>query len=360
MNELPETALAEQPPAAFCFGWGQHYSHAHTLSSGKTNAAPYAGTNYHAAPLHWIASIAANPDSVPKEKAPWIIPSSYTGFDARTAQAQEQHGQFQMLCFDIDSGNLDLQFVNDQFTRAFGGYATIIYSTRSSTFDNKKWRVMVPLARPHTALEYKALLRAMNDVLEESCGITVDRALEKPSQLIYLPNKGDYYEFATLTGPALDVPPAHLQIAVANYQAELRQIKQQDDQSSILGPLPLYTDDGAMNVITALNHQTTLEAELLAYGCKQRGYKWLAPGSTSGQAGIIVHNSRRGPWEVCYCFHDSEPNMNGRICDPSEVRIARMLRDDEAKSRRHAIALLHKSVAAIVLHEDGNWYGEVL
>ena len=74
-----------------------------------------------------------------------------------------------------------------------GGACRLIYSTRSATPDDRRWRVLLPLAEPLAGADYADTQNALFDLLAER-GIETDRSLARPGQLVYLPNRGEHYE----------------------------------------------------------------------------------------------------------------------------------------------------------------------
>lgn len=128
------------------------------------------------------------PACVEKEKAPAFIPSGYCKFDARGFAVQREHGSYVCITGDIDSGNHDLVEVAD-LVEVFAGRGTafIVYSTAGATFENQKWRILIPLA---AAVPYQAwndlqwaLIRWMG-----SDDVELDTALAGSAQAVFLQN----------------------------------------------------------------------------------------------------------------------------------------------------------------------------
>ena len=143
---------AQPTLTAFCSGFGQSDTHAMTLGSGgedeRPNPHPSAGKPYGTITGVELVEMVRNPPSAPKDKARWFIPSTYAEHDARSHEAQRQHGAFFALAADIDSGNPSLDDVKDALSGAVGAVRSLIYSSRSATPENRKWRVLVPLVAP--------------------------------------------------------------------------------------------------------------------------------------------------------------------------------------------------------------------
>ena len=99
-----------QQPTLPCFptGQGQSDTHARTLNDGRQNPHLSAGKPYTTVTGKGIAKLVANPQSVPKERGQWFIPSTYADADARAHDAQREKGAFRWLTLDVDENDLDL------------------------------------------------------------------------------------------------------------------------------------------------------------------------------------------------------------------------------------------------------------
>lgn len=167
------------------------YGGYHTASPDAKQPRPYGWATY------WdILTLVKNPADVPKDKAPWVIPSSTGGEQARSHQFQHKNGIFHMLWADLDDvGILTALELSRMISDIFPpGTAHLIYSTKSATPENNKSRILIPLDPPAPGSDYVILQRIFNDKLE-AAGIQPDRATERAGQLCYLPNKGDHYDF---------------------------------------------------------------------------------------------------------------------------------------------------------------------
>ena len=199
-------------PVAFPTGWGQTDTHAITLSSGKPNQSPKAGTAYRTINFDDIARLAQKPQAVPKERAQWFLPSTYREFDARTHEVQGALGRFRLLVLDVDENDLDLEDIQQALEAVVGQAAYLIYATRSSTPGDRKWRALVYLDCELAGVHYVDTQNSFFELLEEmSQGVLIpDRRLAMPGQLVYLPNRGEIYEFVIKQDwPPLSLAPDH-------------------------------------------------------------------------------------------------------------------------------------------------------
>lgn len=130
----------------------------------------------------------ATPARSNKADAPAMIPSSYCHFDARSHEAQRQHGRYVALTGDIDTGNVLIEQVQAVVSEFVGNHvATLIYSSSGATDQNRKWRVIVPLEQPLPFDQWRDFQEAFFGFMETN-GIVMDWALSRAGQPVYLPN----------------------------------------------------------------------------------------------------------------------------------------------------------------------------
>lgn len=144
------------------------------------------GENYHTRRLSDLWG--RPPTARPKAMAPAFIPSNYSSFDARAHHVQREHGQFVALTGDIDKGNVPLDLIVAATRELFlSETAVFIYSTGSATPQDKRWRVIVPIAEPVPFARWNEAQEAFFDFMDAN-GIPMDRALLRAAQPVYLPN----------------------------------------------------------------------------------------------------------------------------------------------------------------------------
>jgi hypothetical protein len=134
-----------------------------------------------------IARMAASPQAKEKIDADFFIPSTYREHDGRSHDAQREHGAYRMLALDIDRGNPSLDDVLAAVEAVCGPVSLLAYSSSGASPENRKWRVLLPLAGVITGAEYEAAQTALFDLLHAH-GIHPDGALARCGQPIYLPN----------------------------------------------------------------------------------------------------------------------------------------------------------------------------
>lgn len=353
---IPANELARPQ---FCTGFGQYDTHAETLSSGKRNTAPTAGTDYQGITGKEIAKMAANPPSLPKGEAQWFIPSTYRASDGREHDVQRNSGEFWFLPLDVDCNDLSLKEIDEAVAGVCGDVGRIIYSSRSAKPDDRKWRALVPLKEPLSGDDYGDTVGAFNDMLTEaSVGLLIpDRAFERAGQLIYLPNKGEFYEHEINKGNRLDLTPDHPTIQrredTRRKRAEAERLArascERRRQKALADP------EGSASVIEAFNASTTVAAELERYGYEaaRGGRDWRSPNSTTGSYAVRDYGdfwislsgsdadqeigntspsgARIGDAFDLFCHYEHDGNNSAAIKDAAQA-----LQMDHASRRRNA------------------------
>jgi len=179
-NVLAFKPLIAQP--SFCSGFGKF----HTNHPDKTIRNPYLTITYDE-----IVNLAYTPPDKHKGEGQWVIPSRLKDELAREHAYQRENGFYGLLWADIDKGNPTLKQIQKVLHALHCGY--LIYSTKSATSANRKWRVIIPLADLITGQSFPYYQRMLNQLFVDA-NIQIDSTNEANGQLCYLPNKGEYYE----------------------------------------------------------------------------------------------------------------------------------------------------------------------
>ena len=128
----------------------------------------------------------------------------------------------QMLCrslltFDIDNSGMTLAAIQYELLMYFDS-AFVVYSTYSHSEDTPKLRVVVPLSREITPLQYRSLSLKVS---QELC-IPVDKCSFIPNQVMYMPSCPDLslaWSFSQ-SGSELDVEPHLTLVGSSGGQAD--------------------------------------------------------------------------------------------------------------------------------------------
>lgn len=273
----------------YCTGFGQSDTHAEILSDGRRNPHKSAGQAYCSVTGKEIVRMVEDPANVVKDRAQWFIPSNYCQSDARSHDAQLDRGCFWWLTLDIDENNLDLTDVVSAIEAVVGNARRVVYSSKSATPENKKWRALLPLSEPIFGKDFSDTQRAFFDLLEEASdgSLIPDRGLERPGQLVYLPNRGEHYQFDICRESriALDADHPIIKRREANRnalaEAEAEAQAERDRRAAQRGAQASGSD---VSPVDHFNSAHTVEQLLGHYGYKHLPGTddWQSPMQSSG------------------------------------------------------------------------------
>ncbi|WP_299945317.1 primase-helicase family protein [uncultured Ruegeria sp.] len=304
---MPEVADNQTP--AFATGNGQNDTHAVEIDdrqNGGTRLNPHsrAGQPYGQITGPGIASLAQNPAAQPKSDAPWFIPSTYCEHDARSHSAQKENGKFRVLPGDIDKGNKSLDEVGAALDAVIGpDVSRIIYSTSSATSDNQKWRYLLFLSDALDGVDYKDTQDALFALLRYQ-GIQCDQALNRPGQLIYLPNVPPekrnengtpaFYKHELHRGVLLNLDAASpiIQRREAIRADVVKAAEEAAEKRE--KTLAIATDSDGLQPISEFNKNHSIEEMLERYGYDRDGRSshWRSPNQTSGSYATKVFEGK--------------------------------------------------------------------
>jgi hypothetical protein len=234
-----------------------------------------------------IEAMAQDPPAREKSKAQWVIPSSLL---SRCHQEQRKNGKFYALWADIDETSST--FI-ETISQALCVIPDLIsYTTKSATPIKQKCRIIVPLKIPLPGHLYVIAQKILNDKLE-AVGIIPDRVSERPGQVCYLPNRGEFYQFHVDKdlGP-LDIRDWYPEIREERkrkLEAD-RQLQERRTQARLKAQQRI--DAGCLSPIQAFNEAYDLELVLESFGYIRKGSRWLSPLSSTGVPGVTVMDSK--------------------------------------------------------------------
>ena len=148
-----------------------------------------------------IETMLENPPSSDKTKAQWAI---FSTLESRTFAEQLEKGEFWALWADFDEQPKPLDEIEAIWREIAPNTVAWFYTSRSATAENPKSRMIVPLARPLDGATFTMAQACLNDAFE-SRGFIADRAAERPAQLCYLPNRGEFYDWRKTDGHVFDL-----------------------------------------------------------------------------------------------------------------------------------------------------------
>lgn len=166
-----------------CSGIGRF----HTAREGAANRKPYRSIS-----LREIIVMVRKPWRVRKENGLWVIPHdnlSSSGREKEVLALEDGETRWHFLWGDIDE-DAPISEVNNRIQQFDANY--IIYSSKSATPRHRKWRIILPLAKPVPCSVFCDLQEALNEFISE---LSPDSASERCNQILFLPNKGEYYDY---------------------------------------------------------------------------------------------------------------------------------------------------------------------
>lgn len=263
---------------AVCSGVGPFYS------LKPINGKPKADCYYDHITWETIVEMAKDPQTTAKEQSRWIIPSTYNRYDARSNEIQAEKGEFVFICLDIDSGGPSLDQLVNACDHVWGEDAELlVYSSKSSTPDLPKWRAMVRAESPIKGKNWETLYNGVVRFFK-ALGITIDASLARPLQLVYLPNKGEHYQYMHRPGGA--VSDVRIQ-KIYDWQSTLEaEIQQSEEAERAVRAERRANHDGDLTIDQF--NRMPIEPLLDRYGFKRRGKSWVSPYSASGSPAVKV------------------------------------------------------------------------
>lgn len=274
--------------------------------TGKQKPNPHisAGKPYDAISFNEIVELAKAPRKVEKRNAQWAIFSTYCDFDARVHSVQRERGEFWVLPVDLDKDAPNISGVASAIQKALGGIECLVYASRSATEAVPKWRVLVPLVEAVRGSDYAEIQRALFDLLEEQ-GLTCDRALERTGQLVFLPNKGDYYVCEHIQGERLNISDGAIWARVQANKTADEKAKSLSAQAMVKRRAKVWEDSADRTPTHWFNSHNSLVGLMLQYGYEQRGNSvhWRSPHQSSGSFATMVVDER---WVSLSCSDRDE------------------------------------------------------
>lgn len=231
-----------------------------------------------------ILSMVANPPTTRKQYAQWIIASTLL---SRSKSAQMEHGEFYLLVVDLDHNPPPINKVAETVALACRGSDFLIYTSRSATENCQKSHVLIPTVKL-TGYRWMLAQCELNDLFEKA-GITPDRKTEDANQIIYLPNRGEYYNYIHHQGPVFNPLKAWYPELLKKHQ-HIEAKKQARVKKSACRPVRLV--NRGHSIIDEFNATYTVEKLLIQAGYAQKGTCFRHPNSNTGNYSASVKNGK--------------------------------------------------------------------
>ncbi|MEX1663534.1 hypothetical protein AB4874_18245 [Thioclava sp. 15-R06ZXC-3] len=232
---------------------------------------------------------------LPKTSAQWLLPSVYP---SRKAADQVNFGSFAALMVDIDGGKAAFTDVAQAVLAATGGAVALVYSTKSATFSNPRWRVVIPLEWPISGADYADTALALYSLIREASAgrVQPDDAVARPGQISFIPNAPDGdprgEDYLAFAGEIGDNPDFALDLTDDHPIVRRRQIlcKQRHQEVEAAATQAKQRRKGGATLIDRFNARHSIADLLKAYGYDQGTdpsgrwptMHWRSPYQTSG------------------------------------------------------------------------------
>jgi hypothetical protein len=280
----------------FCSGFGRY----HTDNPDNPKARPFSTITYDE-----IVEKASMPPTVLKQSAQWFIPSVLL---SRSKSTQIKHGKFYSLVLDLDHNPPTINKIAEIVTLACRGCNFLIYTSRSATESCQKSHVLIPTIKL-TGYRWKLAQSVLNDQLEKA-GITPDRKTEDPNQIIYLPNRGQYYDFIHKKGTVFNPLKAWYPELLKKHQ-NIEAKKQARLKKAACRPARLINREHS--IIDEFNATYTVEELLIQAGYAQKKTSFRHPNSETGNYSASVKNNK------VFTLSSSDPLYSTHAHDPFNV-----------------------------------------
>jgi hypothetical protein len=269
-----------QADIKLCSGFGQYHSNERKAQNPK----PYSGIT-----MAEIIDRVKNPPSVVKDSNEWVI---FSTLMSRSFAAQERDGEFWAQWTDFDVDPRAIPEIAAFWIEYAPGCSALFFSTASAKPDRQKSRMIVPLNKPLSGSQWILAQQCLNDALE-SAGFIPDRAAERPAQLCYLPNQGEFYEWQIIDGKPFD-PMQHFaeQIAAKRLALDEENRAAEARQKAAEANRRAFVASGGTSAIDAFNACHSIDDVLIKAGYAKQGSHYLHPQSETGSYSASVKNGR--------------------------------------------------------------------
>ena len=177
-----------------------------------------------------------------------------------------------------------------------------LYASNSATENRQKCRILVPLDKPLCGGDWMLCQEVLNAMLL-SAGIVPDDANLSCNQVMYLPNRGKFYQaFSERNSDYFDPMMAWAkEIAECRQALAARAADVARRKAEALERRKERRYTGSQSVIAAFNEAYLVEEILLQHGYEQHGDRFRHPDSESGSFSASVRDGR------VHSFSSSDP-----------------------------------------------------
>ena len=149
-----------------------------------------------------LATMISRPKNVAKDEAPLFNLTKFTGTSRDKINNPPISTNFVIL--DFDNG-----YTYKEFEKKYDKYSYFLYSSKSSTKENNKFRVIMPLRYDYSEMSYKYLLAKFFKNYDPTCA--------QLTRFYYLPNLGEDYHSRWNIGIDID-----FNLDIINFKANCK------------------------------------------------------------------------------------------------------------------------------------------
>ncbi|MEO1895746.1 MAG: hypothetical protein ABGX32_05745, partial [Methylococcales bacterium] len=195
-------------------------------------------------------------------------------------------GEFHFLTLDLDENPPPLAEINNAIQTAMGDVFSLFYTSKSAIKSNPKCHVLIPIAMPLTGYRWSLCQSILNDIFE-ALGIQPDRKTENVNQLIYLPNRGEYYAFQITRGKVFNPLKTWYSTLIAKHEHIEAKKKAREKPTSRTPPT---TNNNSL--IDTFNGIYPPDEFLLMAGYAQKGQTFRHPNSQTGNYSASIKDGK--------------------------------------------------------------------
>lgn len=291
-----------------CSGFGRY----HTNNPENPKAKDFLGVTYTE-----VTKMARRPTITDKQRAQWVIPSILL---SRNKLDQLRNGAYFCLTADIDHNPPVLNKLAEIIALLCPGSDFLMYLSRSATENCQKSHVLIP-TKELTGYRWQLAQTVLNDKLE-AVGVIPDRKTEDANQIIYLPNRGEYFDFIHKPGTVFDPIKAWYPELLKKHQ-EIETEKQALEKKAACRPARPINQRNS--IINEFNATFTVEELLIQAGYAQKGTCFRHPNSNTGNYSASVKNGK------VFTLSSSDPLYSTHAHDAFNVFVI-LLNDGDRKA----------------------------
>ena len=260
--------------------------------------------------FHDVRALVDNPQQVEKPRSQWLIPSTH-----RSRKNHDKNGKRPVIWADLDNPTTTIQQTADIVRGIVKGCDFEVYASFSATAAKQKCRILVPVKRGMPPEQWIRVSEVFLAKLE-AAGIEADPASKALGQVLYLPNRGKFYDTASARNGDLFEPLDWWELELEQRAAELEQQRKEQQQAQEAARTrrealqAARSTSGFKSPIDAFNAAYDVAEILTRNGYTQRGETFRHPASATGSYSARVRIAAGGDRRV-HSLSTSDPLYTG-------------------------------------------------